>query len=70
MQANIIIESGESRYEVVFNIDDGEAASERLGTVIADIEKRFVKRRTRESAPAKPKSPQLQLPAMGPGGAK
>lgn len=70
MQATIVIESGDSRYEVFFDIEDADAASERLGTVLGDLEKRFVKRRTREAAVQKPKpAPPVTGPAI-PGGSK
>ncbi len=70
MQASIVIESGDNRYEVFFDIEDPDAASDRLGTVLGDLEKRFVKRRTREPAVQKTRpAPAITGPAT-PGGAK
>ena len=70
MEVSIVIDAGESRYEVFFDIEDGAAASDRLGGLLGEIEKRFVKRRAREASAPKPKSQPQSPISSSPGGVK
>jgi hypothetical protein len=62
---SLLIEVPDSRYEVLFDLDNPDAAAERVAEILADVEKRFTKKRARPAASA-PKAP-VTVP---PGGAK
>lgn len=65
MKLSLLIEVADSRYEVLFDLDNPDAASDRIADVLADVEKRFTKKRARPTASA-PKPPMMQAA----GGAK
>jgi hypothetical protein len=50
MKLSLLIEVADSRYEVLFDLDNPDAAANRLADVLADVEKRFTKKRVRPTA--------------------
>lgn len=66
MRLKLTIEHDDDRhYEVEFEFDDPDVFGDRLATTIADVQKRFIRPKTREVAIAKKATVPIPPPHVG-----